>query len=134
MKTVNFEGQDLPREQLPQPAGWRILVGLVKIEEKTTGGILLVEDYKKGREYLRSVGKVLAVGSEAYLHEKFGGGIPLQVREPKPWVSVGDVVMIGQYAGQTISVLDVDGNVQNLKLLNDDEVLAVIPDLGVLAL
>lgn len=131
MTNVVFEGDNIAPDKLPVPSGWRILVGMLKIEERTEGGIILTDEYRKGREYLRSVAKVLAVGDQCYQDPKFQAGIPITERTPSPWVKVGDVVMIGQYAGQVVSCLD-GTDPQALKLLNDDEVLAVIPDIEVL--
>lgn len=131
MKEITFEGENIPVNKLPSPSGWRLLVGMLKINETSAGGIILTDEHRKGQEYLRSVAKVLAVGSECYRDPKFQAGVPIDKRSPDPWVNVGDIVLIGQYTGQTIGCLD--GNEpQTLKLLNDDEVLAVIPDLSVL--
>ena len=125
---VKFEGENISPEALPKPSGWRILVGMLKIEKQSQGGIILTDDHIQGKEYLRSLARVLDVGEGAYQHDKFQGGIPLEMRSPKPWVKVGDIVLIGQYAGQSISILDPDTyEACSLKLLNDDEVLAVIP-------
>jgi co-chaperonin GroES (HSP10) len=134
MKEVKFEGEHLQSSELPRPAGWRILVGMVKVETKTDSGIVLMESTKKDMEYLRSVGKVLAVGPDAYKHEKFQGGISLEQREPKPWAVVGDTVVVGQYSGQTIHVVGEDGDIQKLRFFNDDEVIGVIDDVSVLSL
>ena len=134
MNQVTFEGEEFQPEQLPIPVGWRLLVGMVKVETKTDSGIILGTDYKKEMEYLRSVGKVLAVGPEAYKHEKFQGGISLEKRNPTPWVSVGDIVVVGQYSGQTIHVVGKDGEVQKLRFFNDDEVIGLIPDVNSLSL
>lgn len=128
-----FEGEDVAPERLPKPSGWRVLVGMYKIEERTAGGIILTDEHRKGREYLRSLAKVLALGEEAYRHPKFNGGIALERREPKSWVNVGDVVMIGQYTGQSV-VIDDGEDTQTLRLLNDDEILAVIPDVTILSI
>jgi co-chaperonin GroES (HSP10) len=130
-KQIVFEGENIPVEKLPVPSGWRLLVGMVKIETKTAGGIVLTDEHVKGQEYLRSVGKVLAVGSECYRHPKFQGGIPIESRDPEPWVKVGDVVLVGQYSGQAIKCLD-GTDAQTLKLLNDDEILAIIQDINIL--
>lgn len=133
MSKIKFEGENIPVEKLPKPSGWRVLVGMFKIENTTAGGIILTDEHRKGREYLRSVAKVLAVGNECYRHPKFQGGIPIETRNPEPWAKVGDVVLIGQYSGQVVNVNDGDES-QTLKLLNDDEILAVIPDISVLSL
>ena len=130
---ITFEGEHISKDKLPIPTGWRVLIGMLKVEEKTAGGIILTDEYRKGSEYLRSMAKVLAVGNECYKHSKFQGGIPVEKREPKPWVNVGDVVLVGQYAGQAIVCVGDDKEPQTLKLLNDDEILAVIPDVNVLS-
>jgi len=131
---LRFEGENIPPEDLPKPAGWRILVGMLKIEEATESGILLGNAHKEGKEYLRSMAKVLAVGELAYQDAKYQGGVSIEKRTPKGWAEVGDVVLVGQYAGQSISVIDetADNEPQALKLLNDDEVLSVIPNSSVI--
>ena len=129
---VQFEGENIPQDKLPKPVGWRILVGMFKIEERTAGGIILTDEHRKGREYLRSLAKVLAIGEQGYKDPKFQGGVPLQQHEPDAWVNVGDVVLLHQYSGQAITCVD-NGEAQTLRLLNDDEILAVIPDVSVLS-
>lgn len=129
-KKVRFEAEHMPLNKLPQPVGWRVLVGMIKIENTTEGGIALLDESVEKQEYLRSVGKVLAVGEDVYKHPKFQGGIELSARTPQAWCNVGDIVLVGQYAGQTVRCVDEQGDVQKVKLLNDDEVLAVIPDVN----
>ena len=131
MTNFIFEGESIPPDKLPQPSGWRILVGMLRIEETTASGIVLPKEHREGQEYLRSMAKVLAVGSYAYQHEKFQGGVPIETRQPEPWVKVGDIVLVGQYAGQSVSCLD-NNEPQSLKLLNDDEILCVIPDIEII--
>jgi len=131
LSKIVFEGEGIPLDKLPQPSGWRVLVGMCKIDERTAGGIILTEEHIRGQQYLRSIAKILAVGAECYRHPKFQGGVSIETRDPDPWVKVGDVVMIGQYAGQSVSCLD-GTDPQTLKLLNDDEILAVIPDVNTL--
>lgn len=128
---MKFEGEHIPAESLPIPTGWRILVGMLKVENTTEGGIVLTTKTVEEKEYLRYMAKVLAVGSSAYIQPRFQGEIPVTEKTPKPWVNVGDVILIRQYAGQNISCLH-DGEPQDLRLLNDDEVLAVIPDVTVI--
>lgn len=131
MTDVRFEGEGISPDKLPKPSGWRVLIGMLKIEQQTNGGIILTDDTIETKSYLRSVGRVLAVGDGCYQHDKFQGGIPLEKRKPEPWANVGDIVMVGQYAGQAVKCLD-SGETQTLKLLNDDEILAVIPDLDII--
>lgn len=134
IKNFEFEGDNVPVDKLPKPVGWRVLVGMLKVETTTAGGIVLTEETRKMSEYLRSVAKVLAIGPSCYKDPKFQGGIPLETKDPEPWVKVGDIVHIGQYAGQKVVLDGSDGNPQTLKLLNDDEILAVVPDLNLLSL
>ena len=134
MTDLVFEGESIPPDKLPVPSGWRILVGMLRIEETTASGIVLPKEHREGQEYLRSMAKVLAVGNQAYLHEKFQNGVSVEKRKPIPWVKVGDVVLVGQYAGQSIKVIDCANNdkPQTLKLLDDDGILAVIPDISII--
>lgn len=131
MQAITFEGQDIPLDKLPKPTGWRLLIGMIKIEEKSSGGILLVDDHIKKEECVRFYGKVLAIGPGAYQHPKFQGGISLEQSEPKPWCRVGDIVVIGQYAGQYVHC-QYNNDTYKLKLINDDEVLATIDDVSMI--
>jgi len=104
----------------PIPAGWRVLIEPIKIEEKTQGGIVLPERAKEAKEHLRHIGRVVAMGPLCYKHVKF--------QDCDPWCSVGDMVAYGAYSGQQMQVRNSDGNdYVALRLINDDEVLAVIP-------
>ena len=78
------------------------------------------ESVKEATEYLRYVGRVIALGSLCYKHAKFEGG--------EPWCKVGDWVAYGQYAGQIIKIRDENGQMTDLKLLNDDEVMCTLPN------
>lgn len=127
MTNIMFDGESIPKSELPIPSGWRILVGSVKVDEKTSGGIILTGTAQDEKKYGRFVAKVLAVGPECYNHEKFQGGVSIKERVPKPWATVGNYVVVGQYAGQQIPVYE-DDKIVNLKLLNDDEVLATLDE------
>lgn len=125
---MRFEGDSIPVEKLPKPAGWRILVGKSKVESTSSGGIILAPQTVEEKGYVGYVAKVLAMGDACYYHPRFQGDISLAVRKPKPWVKVGDIIVIGQYSGQTISCTDGSGR-HALKLINDDEVLAIVQDI-----
>lgn len=130
---IAFETDHVPPEVLPQPAGWRILLAPVKLNDTTKGGIVLVEDTLKHAEYFRNVGKVVGVGREAYKHPKFNGGISLENRDPEPWVQIGDIVHYSSFTGMDIKIIH-DGEEIKLKLCNDDEVISIIRDTSVLGL
>lgn len=125
-----FEADNIPKELLPQPSGWRILIAPVKIREKTDGGIVLIDESKKTAEYFRDIGKVIAMGKGCYEHPKFQGGIPIDQKEPVPWCKVGDIVSYSSYTGKDITI-KYDGEIIKLKVCNDDEIVAVINDLSV---
>jgi co-chaperonin GroES (HSP10) len=107
-------------QDYPIPAGWRVLIEPIKIEETTQGGIVLPEAAKEAKEHLRHIGRVVDMGELCYKHGKFQGC--------EPWCKVGDYVAYGAYSGQEMKVRNSKGtDYVALRLINDDEVLAVIP-------
>ena len=126
---IIFEAENIPVEKLPAPVGWRLLIGMIRIEKETNGGIVLLNETVEKENYIRCLGKVLAVGDDCYQHPKFQGGVELATRQPRPWAKVGDIVLIGQYVGLAINLVDEQGEKQTVKVLNDDEVLAIITDI-----
>ena len=126
---MNFEAEDIPKESLPIPCGWRLLIAPVKINDKTDGGIILTDDSKKVAKHFVDKGKVLAMGDSAFEHPKFQGGIPIEDKMPKPWCKVGDIISYNSYTGNKITI-NHEGNLVELKIINDDEVVSVIPDLS----
>ena len=99
--------------KLPNPTGWRMLVLPFKMKDKTKGGLLLAEDTLERQQVASQVGLVLAMGPQCYKDKE---------RYPEgPWCKVNDWVMFARYAGSRIKI---DGG--EIRLLNDDEVLATI--------
>ena len=97
-----------------KPCGWRVLVEPRKAEEKTAGGILLPDQTRDTLTFASSVAQVIDIGDDAYSDpDKFS----------KPWVQIGDWIMIGKYAGHSFMV---DGD--EFRLLNDDEIIAIVED------
>ena len=102
-------------DTIPKPTGWRITILPYRGAEKTKGGIVLAEETQRKTQLATVCGYVLKVGDLAYADEgKFFTG---------PWCKEGDWVVFGRYAGARIPI---DGG--EIRLLNDDEVLAVIND------
>lgn len=100
----------------PVPCGYRILVELPKVEEKTKGGIITVAAHQDAQRHLAMMAKVVAFGPEAYQTSKdrtFG----------EAWCAIGDTVMFSKYAGSRMMIDGVE-----FRLINDDEVQAVVPD------
>ena len=98
--------------KLPQPTGWRILVLPFKQKDKTKGGILITDSTIEKSQVASTCGLVLATGPHCYDKEKFPEG---------PWCKKGDWIIFARYAGSRIKI---DGG--EIKLLNDDEVLATV--------
>ena len=100
-------------KKLPQPTGWRMLVLPFKMKEKTKGGIVLAETTLERQQVASQVGLVMAMGPQCYKDKE---------RYPEgPWCKKGDWIMFARYAGSRIKI---DGG--EIRLLNDDEVLATI--------
>ena len=103
------------KARLPKPTGWRVLVMPYKRKEKTKKGIILPENALEKERVATVCAYVLEVGPDAYGDkERFPEG---------PWCQKGDWVIFARYAG---SRLKIDGG--DLRLLNDDEILAIIQD------
>ena len=101
-------------DDLPQPAGYRILVLPFTPREKTKGGILFSQESLDKARIATTCGYVLKMGDLAYKDtEKFG----------KPWCKKGDWVIFARYAG---SRLPIEGG--EVRILNDDEVLGTVKD------
>ena len=99
--------------KLPKPTGWRMLVLPFKMKEKTKGGLMLAETTLEKQQVASQVGLVMAMGPDCYKDkERYSDG---------PWCKVNDWIMFARYAGSRIKI---DGG--EMRLLNDDEVLATI--------
>ena len=103
------------KSQLPEPKGWRILVAMPLVEEKTEGGIVKVESTVRDEELSNICGYVLKLGAECYKDEsRFPTG---------PWCKSGDWVIYRAYSGTRIKMYG-----QEFRLINDDTVEAVVDD------
>ena len=102
-------------ERLPKPTGWRIVILPYTLPQSTKGGVILSDETRERNQLATNVGYVVSLGPAAYRDEgKFPDG---------PWCKSGDWVMFGRYAGSRFKI---DG--AEPRLLNDDEILAVIDD------
>ncbi len=115
-KNENKKQEDLSKKEsskLPKPTGWRLLVLPFKMKEKTKGGVILAEDTLERQQVASQVGLVMAMGPQCYKDKE---------RYPEgPWCKEKDWVMFARYAGSRIKI---EGG--EMRLLNDDEVLATI--------
>lgn len=102
-------------KKLPQPTGYRILILPRGRDPVTKGGIQLARETIDKDSIASVVGYVVAVGPDAYRDpNKFPEG---------SWCKQGDWVLFGRYAGARFKI---DGG--EMRLLNDDEILATLPD------
>ena len=102
-------------EKIPEPTGFRIVLFPLRLEGKTKGGVLLTDDTITESQITTNICKVLKIGPSAYKDkERFPDG---------PWCKKDDWVLITRYSGSRIKI---DGG--ELRIINDDEVLAVVDD------
>jgi co-chaperonin GroES (HSP10) len=102
-------------QQIPKPVGYRVLIALPTIEDKYDSGLIKSDRTLHEEKVLSTMGIVLDMGGEAYSDkERFPNG---------PWCKIGDFVMFRPNSGTRFKV-----NGQELRLLNDDSVEAVVPD------
>ncbi len=102
-------------DRIPKPTGWRIVVLPFRPPKKTKSGIVLAEQAVERQQIATVCGYVVSTGPLAYADtDKFPEG---------PWCKKGDWIIFGRYAGARISI---DGG--EIRILNDDEVLATIAD------
>lgn len=124
---VNPEVDDvIPREdqaksqldKLPIPTGWRILIVPYSHPRYSKGGIRLPDSTVKTEELAATVGYVISMGPDAYQDPvKFSEG---------PWCKVGDYILFGRYAGARIMMEGEKDDHLPLRLIDDDNVIAVI--------
>ena len=101
------------KDRIPKPTGWRIVLLPYRGAEKSKGGILLSDQTREKQQITTVCAYVLAVGPLAYKDEaKFPEGA---------WCKEGDWIIFGRYAGARVGL---DGG--EIRIINDDEVLAVI--------
>ena len=112
-KLVGVKPSKTEEPKLPKPTGWRLLVLPFKMKEKTKGGLVLAETTLEKQQVASQVGLVMAMGPDCYKDkERYPDG---------PWCKVKDWIMFARYAGSRIKI---EGG--EMRLLNDDEVLATI--------
>jgi chaperonin GroES len=100
-------------KKLPKPTGYRIMILPFSQKQTTKGGIVLANSYLEKERIGTNVGFVVSLGPDAYKDKnKFPNGA---------WCQERDWIIFGRYAGARIKI---DGG--DLRLLNDDEVLAVV--------
>jgi co-chaperonin GroES (HSP10) len=102
-------------KQLPDPSGFRLLIALPEVEEKTEGGLYIPDERRDAESVASIVGFVLEVGPDAYAdEERFPNG---------PWCKQGDWIVMRAYSGTRLRI-----HGKEFRIINDDSVEAVIDD------
>jgi chaperonin GroES len=115
MYTDKTIGGDDVLAKLPEPKGYRILIAIPEVSQKTAGGVFIPDQLRNAEETASLVGYVIKVGSEAYADP---------VRFPTgPWCKEGDFVIFRSYSGTRFKV-----HGKEFRLINDDTVEAVVED------
>lgn len=100
---------------VPIPQGYKLLVAMPALEERTKGGIIRPDSFRDAEQVASLYGCVIKLGPTAYKDEaKFPSG---------PYCAPGDWVLFRSYSGTRFKV---DG--QEYRLINDDTVEAVVAD------
>ena len=87
---------DHVKSQLPEPKGWKILIAMPKVDEKTDGGIIKASTTLRDEEVSNICGYVLKLGNECYEDiRRFPSG---------PWCKEGDWVVFRAYSGTRIKM------------------------------
>lgn len=115
MYTGNKTTDERVASKLPQPQGYKILIGVPELSEKTEGGVFMPDALKSAEETASIIGFVMKLGSDAYNDEsKFPNG---------PYCKEGDFVIFRSYSGTRFKI-----HGKEFRLINDDTVEAVVDD------
>ena len=118
IEDITFKDVDDPApsaSQLPKPSGYKLLIALPEIDERTEGGIIKSEKFQHEESISTVVGFVLGVGPDAYANfPRFPTG---------PYCKEGDWVIFRAFSGTRIKI-----HGKEFRLINDDTVEAVVED------
>ena len=118
VEEITFKDVDDPPRtatQLPKPKGYKLLVALPEIEEKTEGGIIKSSNSMHEESISTIVGYVVSLGPDAYAN---WGRFPTG-----PYCQEGDWVLFRAFSGTRIKI-----HGKEFRLINDDTVEAVVED------
>tara|TARA_R110000796_G_scaffold199036_1_gene315298 strand:- start:727 stop:1122 length:396 start_codon:yes stop_codon:yes gene_type:complete len=111
-KSTQEKGQS---SQLPKPCGYKILIGLPEITDKTTGGIIKPDAIIETESIASVIGFVLEMGPDCYMDTKrFPNG---------PFCKKGDFILVRAFQGTRFQI-----HGKEFRLINDDNVEAVVDD------
>ena len=113
--TFKLEEVELKSDKYPKPTGHRMLIKTLDVANKTNMGIYLPSKSIEDHRAIASIGKVIELGKDAYKRDDMS----------EPWCEVDDYVMFGKYAGHRFKFGQAE-----LRIMNDDEILGVVPDVS----
>lgn len=109
-----IEDADL-KAKLPTPVGYKVLIAIPEVSEKTEGGVYMPDNLKTAEETASIIGFVLKLGDGAYGDKsRFPDG---------PWCKEGDFVIFRSYSGTRFKIKG-----QEFRIINDDTVEGVVDD------
>ena len=115
IKVDNTKVKEDLHAKLPEPKGYRLLIALPEIDEKTQGGVIMPDGLVKDESTASIIGFVIKMGSDAYADkERFTNGA---------WCKEGDFVIFRSYSGTRFKVAG-----KEFRLINDDTVEGVVDD------
>ena len=119
MYSADIKDLDLERlkksDTFPHPTGYKLLIAMPTLEEKTEGGVFIPENLKQAESTASVVGWVIQMGDLAYQDEdKFPKG---------PYCKEGDWVIFRSYSGTRFKM---GSENQEFRLINDDTVEACL--------
>nr|ASN63677.1 co-chaperonin GroES [uncultured virus] len=115
MYTANKVEDEAIKAKLPEPVGYKLLIAIPELNEKTDGGVFMPDNLKQMEETASIIGYVIKIGAEAYSDPtKFPEG---------PWCEEGDFIIFRSYSGTRFKVMG-----KEFRIINDDTVEAVVED------
>ena len=102
-------------DQMPKPKGYKLLIAVPSVKEKTDGGVYLPDRLRDAEKTASIYGCVIEMGESAYADaDKFPFG---------PYCQKGDWVIFRSFSGTRFKI-----NGDEYRLINDDTVEATIAD------
>nr|ASN63360.1 co-chaperonin GroES [uncultured virus] len=115
MYTGNTITEEKVASKLPKPQGYKILIGVPEVSDKTEGGVFMPDGLRSAEETASIIGFVMSLGPDCYADkDKFPNG---------PFCKEGDFVIFRSYSGTRFKI-----HGKEFRLINDDTVEAVVDD------
>jgi len=115
MYTGNTITEEKVASKLPKPQGYKILIGVPEVSDKTEGGVFMPDGLRSAEETASIIGFVMSLGPDCYADkDKFPNGA---------FCKEGDFVIFRSYSGTRFKI-----HGKEFRLINDDTVEAVVDD------